>query len=183
MNPKDYEDLISDHFRQQGYIAETTSYVNDYGVDIFAIKGKEKIAIQAKMYGSGRKINRQMVMELFGAKEYFDCTRAIIATDGVFLKDAILVAEKLKVEILNIDATQHSLRVKTIDKQRTFEVIWEDYVIPLQGKSLLRDNGDINEIITVNWGEIHRMTSNGKKGKIKIEIFKHTVKSSYRINT
>lgn len=175
MNPRDYEELISDHFRQQGYVAETTSYINDYGVDIFAIKGKEKIAIQAKMYGSGRKINRQMVMELFGAKEYFDCNKAIIATDGVFLHDAILVAEKLKIEILNINAFPHTIKIDTIDKQKTFEVIWEDYIIPLQGKSLLRDNGEINEIITVNWGEIHRLTSNGKKGKIKIEIFKHTV--------
>jgi restriction system protein len=175
MNPRDYEELVSNHFRQRGYVAETTSYINDYGVDIFAIKGKEKIAVQAKMYGSGRKINRQMVMELFGAKEYFDCTKAVIATDGVFLQDAILVAEKLKIEILYINAAPNFVKSDTTEKQKTFEIIWEDYIIPLQGKLLLRDNGETNEIITVNWGEIHRLTSNGKKGKIKIEIFKHTV--------
>ena len=66
------------------YIGKATSYSNDYGVDVFATKGKEKIAVQAKMYGGGtRKINRQMVMELHGAKDYFDCTKAIIGTDGI----------------------------------------------------------------------------------------------------
>lgn len=72
MNPKQFEELVCEHFRQKGYAAETTSYSNDYGVDVFATKGKEKIAVQAKMYGSGtRKINRQMIMELHGSKRLF----------------------------------------------------------------------------------------------------------------
>ena len=180
MNPRDYEELVSAHFRQQGYVAETTSYINDYGVDIFAIKGKEKIAIQVKMYGNGRKVNRQMVMELHGVKDYFDCTKAIIVTDGSFLKDAILVAKKLKIEILYINSIQNTIQTVSEKSQltndsKTFEAIWKNYIIPLQGKSLSRENGEINEIITVNWGEIHRLTSNGKRGKIKIEIFKLTV--------
>ena len=180
MNPQQYEELVCQHFCSQGYLAQTTSYGNDYGVDIFATKGKEKIAIQVKMYGSGRKVNRQMVMELHGVKDYFDCTKAIIATDGSFLKDAILVAKKLKIEILYINSIQNTIQTVSEKSQltndsKTFDTIWKNYIIPLQGKSLSRENGEINEIITVNWGEIHRLTSNGKRGKIKIEIFKLTI--------
>lgn len=173
MNPRQFEELVCEHFRQQGYKAEVTTYNNDYGIDVFATKDKEKIAVQAKMYGhTSRKINRQMVMELYGAKDYFDCTKAIIATDGVFLPDALEVAKKLKIGILNISG---SLKSKATSNDKTFEGIWEKYIIPLQGKTLTRANGEKNDILKVNWSEIERLTSNGNKGKIKIEIFKQAI--------
>lgn len=175
MNPKQFEELVCEHFRKKGYEAKATTYNNDYGVDVFAIKGKERIAIQVKMYGSGRKINRQMVMELHGAKDYFDCTKAVIATDGSFLADALEVAKKLKIEILYINSS-HSLPIKKLTTTgKTFEAIWEKYIIPLQGKILIRENGEMNEILKANWSEIERLTSNGNKGRIKIEIFKQAV--------
>lgn len=179
MNPRQFEELVCECFREQGYDAKTTSYSSDYGVDVFAMKGKEKIAIQAKMYGaSTRKINRQMVMELHGAKDYFDCTKAIIATDGTFLPDAILVAKKLDIEILYLNEFQvqvpQQIR-KHNKKEKTFEQIWEDYIIPLQGKTLTRSNGKANKIVKADWSGIERLTSNNKKGKIKIEIFKQAV--------
>lgn len=180
MNPRQFEELVCEYFRKQGYEAKTTSYSSDYGIDVFATKGKEKIAVQVKMYGdSTRKINRQMVMELYGAKDYFDCTKAIIATDGTFLPDAISVAEKLKIEVLYINEFQTQLPQNQLLKRhktdKTFEQIWEDYIIPLQGKTLTRSNGKTNKIIKVDWSGIERLTSNGNKGKIKIEIFKQAV--------
>lgn len=46
------------------------------------------------MYGeSSRKINRQMIFELYGAAAYADCNKAIIATNGRVLDDAREVAE------------------------------------------------------------------------------------------
>lgn len=176
MNPKQFEELVCEYFRQKGYEAETTSYSNDYGVDVFAKKGKEKIAVQAKMYGSGtRKINRQMVMELHGAKDYFDCTKAVIATDGVLLSDALEVAQKLKIDILTIDASTVLTKPQKSNNDKTFEGIWEKYIIPLQGKTLIRDSGETNKIVKVNWSEVERITSNGNKGKIKVEIFKQAI--------
>ncbi|MFZ4799179.1 MAG: restriction endonuclease [Bacteroidia bacterium] len=176
MTPKQFEELVCEHFRNKGYKAEATSYSNDYGVDVFATKGKEKIAVQAKMYGGGtRKINRQMVMELHGAKDYFDCTKAVIATDGILLADATEVANKLKIEILNIDSSVPSATKRPTSNDKTFDSIWEKYIIPLQGKTLTRDNGETNEIVKVNWSEVERLTSNGNKGKIKVEIFKQAI--------
>ncbi|HQQ94654.1 MAG TPA: restriction endonuclease [Bacteroidia bacterium] len=176
MTPKQFEELVCEHFRRKGYEAETTSYSNDYGVDVFATKGKEKIAVQAKMYGRGtRKINRQMVMELHGAKDYFDCSKAVLATDGVLLPDALEVANKLKIEVLNINDSAPLPTVKKTNSDNTFDEIWEKYIIPLQGKTLTRESGETNEITKVNWSEIERITSKGNKGKIKIEIFKQAI--------
>lgn len=176
MTPKQFEELVCEHFRNKGFKSEATSYSNDYGVDVFATKGKEKIAVQAKMYGGGtRKINRQMVMELHGAKDYFDCTKAVIATDGILLADATEVANKLKIEILNIDSSVPSTTKRPPSNDKTFDSIWEKYIIPLQGKTLTRDTGETNEIVKVNWSEVERLTSNGNKGKIKVEIFKQAI--------
>jgi restriction system protein len=176
MTPKQFEELVCEYFRNKGFKAEATSYSNDYGVDVFATKGKEKIAVQAKMYGGGtRKINRQMVMELHGAKDYFDCTKAVIATDGILLADATEVANKLKIEILNIDSSVSSTTKRPPSNDKTFDSIWGKYIIPLQGKTLTRDNGETNEIVKVNWSEVERLTSNGNKGKIKVEIFKQAI--------
>ena len=171
MNPRQFEELVCEHFQQQGYKTELTSYSNDYGIDGFATKGKEKIAIQSKMYGhTTRKINRQMVMELHGAKDFFDCTKAVIATDGAFLTDALTVAEKLKIEILYINNFQPT-KPKPSPKNNTdetFEQIWENYIVPLQGKTLTRNNGETNQILKADWSGVERLTSNGNKGKIKI---------------
>jgi hypothetical protein len=180
MNPRQFEEFVCEHFRQQGYKTELTAYTNDYGIDGFAIKGKQKIAIQSKMYGhTTRKINRQMVMELHGAKDFFDCTKAVIATDGAFLQDALVVAEKLKIEILYLSELRKSTSItKTTTKingNKTFEQIWESYIIPLQGKKLARNSGETNQIVKADWSGIERTTSNGNKGKIKIEIFKQAV--------
>lgn len=178
MNPRQFEELVCEHFRQQGYKTELTTYRNDYGIDGFAVKGKEKIAIQSKMYGhTTRKINRQMVMELHGAKDFFDCSKAVIATDGTFLPDALLVAEKLKIGIIYLSKFQTSLPkiISTYDDGKSFEQIWENYILPLQGKTLTRRNGETNQIIKADWSGIERLTSNGKQDKIKIEIFKQAV--------
>ncbi len=176
MTPKQFEDLVCEHFLNKGFKAKATPYSNDYGVDVFATKGKEKIAVQAKMYGGGtRKINRQMVMELHGAKDYFDCSKAIIATDGILLADAMEVANKLKIEILYIDSSVPLTSKKTTSNDKTFEGIWEKYIIPLQGKTIIKDNGETNQIVKVNWSEIERITSNGNKGKIKVEIFRQAI--------
>ncbi len=182
MNPLEFEELVRNYFRQQGYEAETTPY-NDYGVDVFAVKGKEKIAIQVKMYGgSTRKINRQMVMELYGAKAYFDCTQAVIATNGQTMKDAMEVASKLGINVLSLGhlaactpPTNKTQIKKAKSKELTFEAIWERYVFPLEGKTLAKPNGKNNKIVRVDWSGIERLTSNNNRGKIKIEIFKLTV--------
>ena len=176
MNPRQFEEYVCDHYRKQGYEAEVTSYTGDCGVDVFATKGKEKLAIQAKMYGSStRKINRQCVMELHGAKDYFDCTKAVIATDGALLPDAINVAKKLNIEILYLDNSNINKTSSLNSNDKTFESIWESCILPLQGKTLSKSNGETNSIVKADWSGIERISSNGNNGKIKIEIFKWAI--------
>jgi len=171
MTPDQYEKYVANYFQNKGYKVKQTPYSNDYGVDVFAEKNKEKIAIQAKMFGnSNRKINRQMVMEFYGAKDFFNCNKGIIVTDGEIIQNAKDVADKLGVEILFIYPQSH------VPKNNSqFDEIWENYVMPLEGKTITRNNGKINKILEVNWGGINRITSNGNQQKIDIEIFKKII--------
>ena len=171
MTPEEYEQQVAEYFTKQGYDVELSPYTNDYGVDVFASKGEEKIAIQAKMYGSGiRPINRQMVMELCGAMHYFDCNSAKFVTDGRILSDAKKVADKLNIEIIALKPKENLVISKS--NNDSFSNIWEVYVMPLEGKTIKKENGKENKIVSVDWSGIKRTTSNGKTGTIKIEIFK-----------
>lgn len=188
MTPEEYEQIVAQHFRSQGYVTRTTQYSGDYGVDVFAEKGGERLAIQAKMYGNtARKINREMVMQLHGAKDYFDCTKAVIATDGVVIDNASEVARKLGIEILRIKAQQslQSAAPQAVRSSRAlgFDEIWENYVMPLQGKTLLREDGKTNKIVTVDWSGIQRITSNGKQQPIQIEIFRRAINHILRVGS
>lgn len=183
MTPKQFEDYIGTLFTQKGYIVTVSPLSNDWGLDVIAIKGNEKIGIQAKMYGeSNRSVNRRVIMELYGASAYQDCTRTILATNGDILQDATKVANKLGIEILrtstdmcNIEMLQSDdncyPKSNTSDNVMPFDKAWEEYIVPLRGRTLYNSRGS-NQIVAVDWTGIKRVTSNGKKGRIDIEGFR-----------
>lgn len=188
MTPREYEQLVAQHFKVKGYDVEMTPYSNDYGIDVIATKGNERLAIQAKMFGNtARKINRQMVMELHGAKDFVNCTRAVIATDGVLTADAQDVAKALGMEILSLSLSSsvtlnpiptHDVTSPTRpsgNANYTFDDIWSLYIKPLEGKTLKNSRGKSNHIVTVDWSGVKRITSNEKPQHIKIEIFRWAV--------
>lgn len=173
MKPSEFEELVCDHYRRKGYRAQTTSVSNDYGIDVFAEKKGEKIAVQAKMYGgSTRKVNRQTMMELYGAAAYFDCTKAVLATDGEVLADAEEVAHKLGIDILFIRPDMNPVPHVSLSERSLADIVWEKYIMPLAGKTLMRYDGKTNRIVNVDWSGIERITSNGRHSKIGIEIFR-----------
>ena len=112
-------------------------------------------------------------MEFYGAKDYFDCNRGVLVTNGEIIHNAAEVAKKLGIEILFFNPDSN-----TIDKANqnlTFDNIWLNYIIPLKGKTIRRSNGKSNTILDVDWGGISRLTSNGRTQKIDIEIFRNAI--------
>lgn len=183
MTPKQFEDYIGTLFAQKGYTVTVSPLSNDWGLDVIAIKDNEKIGIQAKMYGeSSRSVNRRVIMELYGASAYQDCTRTILATNGNILSDAIKVANKLGIEILRTPTEKCHTGVhqsndkgypksKKSDRVMSFDEAWENYIIPLKGSTLYNSRGS-NQIVAVDWTGVKRVTSNGKNGRIDIEGFR-----------
>lgn len=122
-------------------------------------------------------------MQLYGAMAYRDCTKAVLATDRECMADAVEVANKLGIEILylngnedarqmNADKEPASLRGESASSDNsTFGDMWEKFIMPLAGKALKGGNRE-NRIVSVDWGGIVRITSNGKRSKISIEDVK-----------
>lgn len=190
MEPREYEELVAKYYKSKGYETELTPYTGDYGVDVIARKGDEKIAIQAKMYGSSsRKVNRETMMQLVGAKEFHECNKAVIATDGECMLDAIEVAKRLNIEILYLDSSMEVIlnndsivqhdeanmvsEISSPDSGvMSFDEMWKKHIMPLKGQTIECD-GLENTIIDVDWGGLKRTTSTGNVGRIKIEEFKY----------
>lgn len=175
MTPLEFEHAIAAYLETTGYRAELTPVTNDYCVDIFATKEGERLAVQCKMYGgSERRVNRATVLELYGAAAYFDCTGSMIATNGMLMPDALAVAVKLGVQILIADSSllaEARLRARAGD----FSSIWERYVLPLAGRTIVRPDGKSNTIVTVDWSGVRRITSTGGRQFISIEIFEWAI--------
>ena len=192
MTPAEYEFQIAAYFADRGYRTQRTAISGDYGVDVFADNADERLAIQVKMYGTTRRVNRQMVMELHGAKDYFDCDRAVIATDSELLPDARQVAAKLGIQVLTVPADTskfsateaNSVRFGTAlgepnldstlsgDVSLSFDRIWADHVMPLAGQLLTGKGERTNIIETVDWTGVWRTSSTGRRSRIDIEIFR-----------
>jgi restriction system protein len=183
MTPSEFEELVAGDFRRRGYEVENRPDANDWGVDLIAVNGAERVAVQVKMYGgTTRPVNRAMVMELFGAAAFFDCTTAVIATDGRVMADARDVARKLHIAVLEFGEggpstaqTRDEVSKAAGGSPPTFESVWTTYIVPLQGQTLARANGETNRIMKVDWSGIERITSTGRRQHIKIEIFKLVV--------
>lgn len=175
-DPIEFENLVAAHFEDNGYKVKKTPRNYDFGVDLFAIGNNEKIAIQVKMYKS-RKVNHEAVTVLFAAQKYFDCQSSILVTSGELTKQAQEVAEKLGVSVWA------KWYPKSMDKTRSniapadffFKYLWKNHIMSLSGSVLEGRNGRKNKIIEVNWDFVKRITSNGKKQKIQVEIFRKVI--------
>jgi restriction system protein len=178
MKPREYEELVAEVLRSEGWDVAITPTVGDYGVDLFASRDGRRLAVQVKMYGgTTRRVNRAMIMQLHGAAAYFDCTGALLATDGTLLPDAQEVADKLGIEIRSVAADSQSIaqtRSRASDAL-DFDSVWEKFIVPLEGTTIRRPDGRSNDVLQVDWSGIRRRTSNGKTGFIGIEIFRSMV--------
>ena len=188
MTPEQFEHYVADIYAKQGYRAEVSPLSNDWGIDVIATKKNEKIAIQAKMYGGTcRSVNRRVMMELYGAAAYQDCTSAVLATNGNVLPDAMLVANKLGIKVLRLSnkINFNDLQICT-DSDKTedgnelsfnkseypsFGKIWQKYIFQLKGMKV-ENEGRTNTITDVSNAGITRITSNGNCSKIGIEGFR-----------
>lgn len=175
MNPTEYEHHVAAILRGEGWTATVTPPSSDGGVDVIAERPGRKLGVQAKMYGlGGRAVNQQAVHELFGAASAHGCTESMIATDGDISSDARTSAEKLGVEVRNIEAVPSPAPVGSRSSALNFGQVWDE-VSRLESTTLTRAGGSSNEILRVDGGGVWRRTSGGTKQRLEIEIFRWTI--------
>jgi hypothetical protein len=166
---------VCDLYRQRGYHVEPQRGVGDWGVDLFATKGSERVAVQVKMYGhTSRPVNRAMMMELEGARRFFDCTGAALVTNGRVLPDAQRVADKLGIPITQLASDGVVPAPSAPSGELHFDDLWSEHVMPLQGKFIESSRGPIH-VVNVDWSGIKQVSSTGNTRFIPIESFRNVV--------
>jgi restriction system protein len=184
MNWLAYEHHVADVLRREGWTTQVTPASGDGGVDVIASRAGVRLGVQAKMYGdSGRRVNAQVVHELYGAATCQDCTEFMIATDGALLPDARVAAAKLGVIVRAIAAPLATHSASQPAANPTFASVWNDRIVPLAESTVTGPDGKSNEIIAVDGGGILRRTSGRTKQRLEVEIFQWTIERLLRGDT
>ena len=90
---QEFEYLVGEAYRRQGYIVqETGSAAGDGGIDLAMSKGGERILVQCKQWRT-RRVGVKPVRELFGVMVSESADRAILVTCGSFTREARNFAE------------------------------------------------------------------------------------------
>jgi len=104
VHPADFERIIGMMFSRAGFEVEETSYVGDFGADLIASKGQNKIAVQVKRYASTTKVRVGDVNQVIGAKQYYGCNKSLVVATSDYTRAAKEMAKKAQVTLWNWDS-------------------------------------------------------------------------------
>lgn len=104
LSPRDFEDVISDLFRQLGYNVKQTPYSNDRGKDAVATKDNLKYVIECKHFAKDKGIGRPHIQKFFAALMEEEAEKGFFVTTSYFANTALEYANKNNIECINMDA-------------------------------------------------------------------------------
>ena len=103
LNPRKFEELIAELFKDKGYEVTLTPKTKDGGKDIIALYkssfGHQLYIIECKRYKETNKVGVEVVRSLYGVKTAENYNQAIVATTSTFTKDAIDFVKPLKFQL------------------------------------------------------------------------------------
>ena len=97
---QEFERLLAEAFRRQGYQVRVTPSGSDGGVDLVLERLGQTILVQAKQWRQ-RKVGVKTVRELFGVVQADGATGGIVATSGGFTKDAYEFAGRSSIDLID----------------------------------------------------------------------------------
>jgi len=152
VSPFGFEKLTAKLFRNKGYQTKLTKKGGDYGTDVVARKGEDRIAIQCKKYKRGNNVGSRDVQKALGSMWKYKANKSIIITSSSFTKPAIEQAKRAPIELWNSRKLKEEIRKHIIDKEYKQEEnkTYKDFV--KENKDLLKqENGMI--LISKKWQE------------------------------
>jgi restriction system protein len=108
---QEFELLIGEHFRRQGYSVEETKGGADGGIDLILRRSGEKYLVQCKQW-KAYKVGVKIVRELLGVMVGTGATGGFVVTSGEFTKDASAFASVNHIVLLDGKALR-----RLMDKQ------------------------------------------------------------------
>lgn len=91
MNPRKFELLIAEIFRDFGWDVELTARTRDGGYDIVAVRrdwsSQLRLLVEAKRFSPSRKVGVGIVRSLYGVKSTVAASQAVLATSSYVSED------------------------------------------------------------------------------------------------
>lgn len=103
LSPYEFEEFVADLFDKIGYKSRVTSKSGDFGVDVIAENGAERIAIQAKRHKPSNKVGAPTVQKTLGSKHKAKADKTMIVTTSYFTGPAHKQARNGPIELWNKD--------------------------------------------------------------------------------
>lgn len=97
----EFEQYIASLFCKLGYKAHPTKKSRDFGVDVVAHRGPERLAIQAKRYSQA--VNLKAVQEVVAGMHKYNCNKSMVVTNNYFTSSAVELAEHSSCELIDRD--------------------------------------------------------------------------------
>jgi HJR/Mrr/RecB family endonuclease len=95
----EFEIFLAGLFSNHGYQVELTPITGDYGADLLLFKAGQRIAVQAKCYTGS--VGVSAVQEALAGMAYYQCQAAWVVTTGNFTTNAVELATKSMVQLLD----------------------------------------------------------------------------------
>jgi restriction system protein len=119
MNWKEFELLVGEAFRRQGYAVEETGLGGaDGGVDLILRKDGEMTLVQCKQWRT-RQVPVNVVRETFGLLAHHKAKAVKIVTAGDYTADARRFAQSKPIELIHGDALLNLIRVAQTAETKT----------------------------------------------------------------
>ena len=126
---KDFEYLVSEAYRRQGYsVQENTSGGADGGIDLVLSKDGNRLLVQCKNWRS-RKVGVTTIRELFGVVTAENATEGIVVCSGHFTNDAIEFAKGKPITLVDGAALSHL--IGTVQKSPQIKTAVKNTVCPI----------------------------------------------------
>ncbi len=104
LSEKEFEHFTKWLLEELGYKIHPGKYAAAFGVDLVAKKDCEEIVVLARRYPKTCKVSNSMVLIAQEAKGSYGCGKSIVLATTYFTEQAIADAEKLNVELWDLDS-------------------------------------------------------------------------------
>jgi restriction system protein len=113
---EEFEKLLAELFKREGYDVTLTGPGPDGGVDLVLTKGNKEVLVQAKQWNK-RQVGVKIVRELFGVQMARKSDQAIVVTSIGFSPDAVRFAQENKIRL--VDGPELERLINKVRKARS----------------------------------------------------------------
>jgi restriction system protein len=139
---KEFEELVAEAYRRQGFRVIENGFGPDGGVDVKLSKNKQTILVQCKQWKS-KNVGVAVIREMFGILTSENATKVVIICCGGFTREASNFAENKPIEL--IDGTELLSIVKDIQCNSSSNVENSTNPMPLESSQQLEPSPNVNQ--------------------------------------